>query len=266
MAKQTKIDFMPNWEKQEQCFEEEQIEVVDSLHNKRIMKNGKPVIKAYPHDKPIAQISDENWLEQVVNPDSKEFYHARNKEGNEIKGITAKHIVTQIIRLRRKDGSEFLYSLGELRAYDAFGNIVPCTCAKPEMWTRTLFNHVRVYDQRTNTTKMETSGTLGAEDVYEMPFNEKNLKDLVSLRENDSDIMFIVKDEAAGKPSSLRREANINDTIKLFQKPFDYLFNAEYITPQQRATLRQMAIDEGIIAPSTPLEPQTTAPPKGTYT
>ncbi|MDQ5868868.1 MAG: hypothetical protein M3530_03970, partial [Thermoproteota archaeon] len=72
-------------------------------------------------------------------------------------------------------------------------------CRKPEMWTRTLFNHVRVYDQRTNTTKMETSGTLGSEDVYEMPFNEKNLKELVSLRENDADIAFTVKDEASGK-------------------------------------------------------------------
>jgi hypothetical protein len=35
-----KIDFMPNWDKQEQCFEEEQVEVVDSVHGKRIVKNG----------------------------------------------------------------------------------------------------------------------------------------------------------------------------------------------------------------------------------
>ena len=77
--------------------------------------------------------------------------------------------------------------------------------------------------------------------------------------------MFIVKDEAQGKPVSLRKEPNINDTLKLFQKPFEYLLNAEYITPAQRAQLRQMAIDEGIIAPSTPLEPTTTTPPKGTY-
>jgi hypothetical protein len=39
--------------------------------------------------------------------------------------------------------------------------------------------------------------------------------------------------------------------LKLFQKPFSYLLNAEYISPQQRVTLRQMAIDEGIIAPGT---------------
>ena len=148
-----KIDFMPNWEKQEQCFEEEQTEVIDKLYNKTIMKNGKPVIKAWPHDKPTAQIAYENWLEKVVNPDTSEFYPALNKAGNPIKGTGPKHTITQIIRFRTKDGKEFLYSLGEVNAFDALGNVVGCTLAKPEMWTRTLFNHTRVYDQRTNTPK-----------------------------------------------------------------------------------------------------------------
>ncbi len=112
---------------------------------------------------------------------------------------------------------------------------------------------------------MQTTGTLGAETVYEMAFNEKNLKELVNLRDNDADITFTVKDERNDKPVEGKKESNINKTLELFLKPFDYLFNAEYITPQQRAQLRQMAVDEGIIAPSTPLEPQTTAPPKGTY-
>ena len=260
-----KIDFMPNWDKQEQCFEEEQTEVIDKLYNKRIMKNGKPVIKAWPHDKPTAQIAYENWLEKVVNPDTNEFYPALNKAGNPIKGTGPKHTVTQIIRFRKRNGKEFLYSSGEVNAYDAFGNVVGCTIFKPEMWTRTLFNHQRVYDQKTNSTKMETIGTLGTEDVYELPFNEKNLKALVSLRLSDSDIAFTLKDEANGKAVEVKKESNINRTLELFLKPFDYLFNAEYITPQQRAQLRQMAVDEGIIAPSTPLESLTAAPPKGTY-
>ncbi|MDQ5868666.1 MAG: hypothetical protein M3530_02940, partial [Thermoproteota archaeon] len=63
----------------------------------------------------------------------------------------------------------------------------------------------------------------------------------------------------------IEKEPNINETLKLFQKTFDYLFNAEHITPQQKAKLRQMAIDEGIIVPSTPVVTQSTAPPKGTY-
>jgi hypothetical protein len=259
-------EFMPHWKKQDQCFEDEKVEMIDSLHGHKIMKNGKPVIKAWPHDKPTAQIVyEDEWLKKVVNPDTNEFYPARNKDGSAIKGTGAKHIVTQIIRLRRKDGSEYLYSLGECRGYDALGNVVGLTCAKPEMWTRTLFNYERRYDERTNSTKVQTIGTLGTEDVYETPFNEKNLKELVSLSANDSDIMFIIKDERNAKATEVRKDVNINKTLELFQKPFQYLANAEYITPQQRAQLRQIAIDEGIIAPSTPLERTDTAPPNGTY-
>ena len=69
------------------------------------------------------------------------------------------------------------------------------TAHKPEVWTRTLFDYKRMYDQRTNTTKTQTVGTLGAEDVYELPFNEKNLKELFAKRESDTQISFTVKDE-----------------------------------------------------------------------
>jgi hypothetical protein len=225
-------EFMPYWKKQDQCFEDEQVEMIDSLHGHKIMKNGKPVIQAWPHDKPTEQIAYENWLEKVVNPDTKEYYPARNKEGNPIKGTGAKHTIGQIIRLRRKDGKEFLYSLGECLGYDALGNVVDLSCAKPEMWTKTLFNYERRYDERTNSTKVQTIGTLGTEDVCETPFNEKNLKELVSLKANDSDIQFVIKDERSGKATEVKKEPNINDTLKLFLKPFDYLANAEYITPQ----------------------------------
>jgi hypothetical protein len=98
-----------------------------------------------------------------------------------------------------------------------------------------------------------------------LPFNEKNLKQLFDNREDDYNITFTVKDEASEKAVEVKREPNINDTFKLFLKPFQYLFNADYITPQQKAELRQMAIDQGIITPSTPLEPIGTTPPKGTY-
>ena len=268
-------EFMPHWKKQDQCFEDEQTEVIvngyDNYgvlhHKKQLDKNGKPLKKPWPHDKPVAQIGYENWLEKVVNPDTKEFYPALNKAGNPIKGTGPKHIVQQIIRLKRKDGSEFLYSNGEVNGYDAFGNVVQCTLAKPEMWKRTLFTHERIYDQRTNTTKIETTGTQDSEDVYELPFNEKNLKALLDLRASDSDISFTVKEEASGKAVEVKKDVNINKTLELFLKPFDYLFEAKYISPQQRAEARQAAIDAGLIAPSTPLVDTTEpAPPKeGTY-
>ena len=112
---------------------------------------------------------------------------------------------------------------------------------------------------------MQTIGTLDKEDVYEMPFNEKNLKELASLSANDADITFTIKDEKNERAVEVKKEHNIGKTLELFQKPFDYLLNAEYISPQQRAELRQIAVDAGIIAPSTPLAPIESAPPKGTY-
>jgi hypothetical protein len=62
-------------------------------------------------------------------------------------------------------------------------------------------------------------------------------------------------------------------------RPFDYLYSSEYITPQQKAELRQMAMDQGLelrqmamdqglIPPSGPglgTGSESTPPPKGTY-
>jgi hypothetical protein len=114
-------------------------------------------------------------------------------------------------------------SLGECKGYDAMGSVVGLTCAKPEMWLKTLFEYQRLYDPRTNSTRVQTTGTLGVEECYEMPFNEKNLKELFSLRESDNDIAFIVKDEASGKAVSVRKESNLNKPLELFQKPFGFL-------------------------------------------
>ena len=51
-----------------------------------------------------------------------------------------------------------------------------------------------------------------------MPFNEKNLKALVSLRLSDSDIAFTLKEEANGKAVEVKKESNINKTLDLFPK------------------------------------------------
>jgi len=45
-----------------------------------------------------------------------------------------------------------------------------------------LFNHQMVYDRNTNFAKMATTGPQGTETVYEMPFNEKNLKEVFDLK------------------------------------------------------------------------------------
>ena len=76
-----------------------------------------------------------------------------------------------------------------------------------------------------------------------------------------------VKDEAEDRAVSMFREPSIHDTLKLFLKPFNYIYKAEYLSKEQRLAIRQASIDAGLIPPSTPLVDDTEpAPPKeGTY-
>lgn len=53
--------------------------------------------------------------------------------------------------------------------------------------------------EKTYSTTMQTVGTPLTETVYEMEFNEKNLKELFEKRENDSDISLSLKDEVSDK-------------------------------------------------------------------
>jgi hypothetical protein len=47
-------EFMRHWKKQDQFYEDEQVEMVDTLHGRKLLKNGNPVVKAWPHDKSTA--------------------------------------------------------------------------------------------------------------------------------------------------------------------------------------------------------------------
>ena len=73
----------------------------------------------------------------------------------------------------------------------------------------------------------------------------------------------------SGTPKQIAPEPNINDTFKLFLKPFEYLYNGQYISAEMRAQYRQEAKDaELLTVPNTTASTTattTTTPPKGTY-
>lgn len=88
-------DFVPHWKKQDQCFEDEKVELKVS--------NGKKITKPWPQDKPVALICyEEDWLKKVVDLDTNEFYPSRNKHGSLIKGTGGKHITTHPDNLNKK--------------------------------------------------------------------------------------------------------------------------------------------------------------------
>ena len=103
--------------------------------------------------------------------------------------------------------------------------------------------------------------------VYDMPFNEKNLKTLFEKRIDDN-ISFVVRDSRMAR--DVRDATGIaSKTLELMTKPFDYLYNSDYISATQKGELKQQAINMGHLrreaqAPSQP-EGQITKPPTGTY-
>ena len=88
-----------------------------------------------------------------------------------------------------------------------------------------------------------------------MEFNEKNLKALFERQITPDDakllsqkrigeVSFSLKDERTGTVGDVRDVTGIlHKSMDLFLKPFDYLANGDYISAQQKAELRQMAID-----------------------
>jgi hypothetical protein len=103
-----------------------------------------------------------------------------------------------------------------------------------------------------------------------MPFNEKNVKTLFEKRIDDN-LTFVVKDSRMAR--DVRDATGIaSKTLELFAtKPFDYLYNSDYISAQQKAELRQQAIEMGLLPREAQGQGQRegqgqqTAPPKGTY-
>ena len=280
----SKFDFITQinekWKKEQQCYDEAKVEGKD--------RNGKKVSTTWPRDKPNEQTMYELWLKKVTDPDTGKFYEQRDNNGNTIKGTCPKHIVRQIVRIRTSDGSEFLYSNGMLTGFDALGEIATETCSNPETWNRTGFAYNKQYDQKTMTMKKTIAGPNSLETVYEMPFNEKNLSILYEKRITPEDLKLIrqkkiinlsfsVKDVRNGVVRDVKDATGILHKSKdLFLKPFDYLANSEYISPQMKAELRQQAIEMKLLPPEAQAqaqaqsqeqeegEQQTTKPPAGT--
>jgi hypothetical protein len=276
----SKFDFIiqinEKWKREQQCYDEAKVEGKD--------RNGKKVSTNWPRDKPIEQVMYETWLQKVIDPDTGKFYERRDpKSGNTIKGTGPKHLVIQIVRIRTSDGKEHLYSNGKLTGFDVLGEVATVNCSNPETWNRVGFLYNKQYDKKTMSMKKTIAGPNSNETVYEMPFNEKNLSilyekgialedlKLIGQRRIIS-LSFRVKDARNGVVRDVKDATGIlHKSMDLFLKPFEYLANSEYITPQMKAELRQQAIEQGLLSreaqgQTQQQEGQTTAAPAGTYT
>lgn len=225
----------------------------------------------------------ELWLSKVKDPETGKFYSQRDKDGNIIKGTKPQQIVKQIVRIRIGDREEYVFSNGYIVGYDIMGEPVREICSSPETWTRTEFSFKREYDPKTVSIKSIPIGPVHAETIYEMPFNEINLKALYDKRITPEtlrllrqtrikDVSFCLKNNQNGVVREVKDPTGITSkTLELFStKPFDYLYNGDYISLAQKAELRQQAIDLGILPPvqvsGTGQEDKLAKPCIGTYT
>lgn len=254
------VNLLPKYELEEACFKNALV---------RDVKTG----KMYPWPKGLGSVEQASYekyfLEKVLDSDTGKYFPKRDEDGKPVKTTddnnTPKHTIHTIIRLKTRDNEEFLLSKGHFTGYDALGDPVRKYIPWPEKWDKTHFKYDKVWNDKKKMLEKVCVGPGDVETIYTMPFNEANLKELFDKRESDN-IMWIVKDGVTGTPKQVAPEPNINDTFKLFLKPFSYLYNAEYITPQMKAQYRQEAIDQGFLAAPNTTITTPSNPPKGTYT
>ena len=110
-----------------------------------------------------------------------------------------------------------------------------------------LPNHKTGYGARVNT------GPSGSEIVYTLPFTKENVQKLFNMRDGNN-IQFLVKIEAGGNVYEVKPKTEITkqDTFKLFvESDFDYLYNANYISNEQKLLNLKAAEREGLIPKQT---------------
>jgi hypothetical protein len=172
-------DFYPNLSKQRECFKG----VLAGNQTKADLKKH-PSNADWPYELgpkgDVPEAAYKLWLEDVVNPDTQEFYLAKDEKTDlPLKGTEPKYKIVTICRVKRKSVEEVLYSKGYVKGHDINGNEKELSISFPERWIKTNFKFETVYDQRRKGMVKQCLGPSTTEEIYELKFNEKNLKSLI---------------------------------------------------------------------------------------
>jgi len=191
----------------------------------------------WPYPSNAEEKDHKKWLEQVQDPITHQFYTGKetlveyDNEGKEIP--TTKKIVEkqpyfeikQIVRIKTKDGKEFLYSVGYLHGFTTYGTEVITSFREPEVWNQWIFSHHMEYIPRENKHREVSDGASSFIVHYTLPFNAANVDKLMRNARHNVDL--IVKEEN-GK---VKQCANVS-TFKT--QDFDYILNDEWQTPEEK--------------------------------
>jgi|ERR671912_527888 hypothetical protein len=155
--KNTFYDFMPYWKNEEKCFTDT-ITNMSAITVSKTKKGNITVTEktSFPPFKPVEQRAYEAFKTKITNPLTGEFYAERDLNGNQIPqpngSPNAKYVIHTIVRLKRFDGYEVLYSQGQLQGFNSLGSQITTSISKPEVRNRTTFFNERRYDEKSQTT------------------------------------------------------------------------------------------------------------------
>ena len=201
----------------------------------------------------------EHWLKQVQDPVTGQFFKKTDTEvdydddGKEIpesrKTVEKEPFFkrTQIVRLRTRDGKEFLYSRGQITGYTALGSISTTRFMEPEVWKQTLFKRHMAWVEKEAKHREICDGPNDSIMHYTLPFTPENVDKL--MKEAIPNVALVVKEE--GKTQS--KEC---PSLEMFKtKPFDYILNDKWLTAEQReeAIKKYEAMEKNIISKRKPM-------------
>ncbi len=236
-------DFYPGFKEEEECFSNAIIKDVDSKSKK---KDQEPL--TWPREKSVKQTSYEQFILDAINEKTGEFWPQKDQDNRAIKNTGALYYYTDIYRIRRQDGSEYLYTKGKVYAQNSLGDPIDHFISKPETYTKVIFSYKTEYNDKTKQMEKVLQDPSGSEEIYTLPFNKENLKQLYDARQNDL-LGLAVKDELTGKAFQVKDvTGNISKSYELLRdQSFDYLFGGSHIPQEIKAELRAAAVADGLI-------------------
>lgn len=234
--------------------------------------------KSWPRAESVLEKQYSRFITEVVNPSNNRFYTPLDENNFPIfmsdNGPSCRHVIHTIIRIKTLDGSEKLYSLGELIGYDGASIRRSMGCDKPETWESVRFGYEKTYNQKSRRFDIYSTGPIGNETKYLLDFNSQNFDLLFAKtwdgknhyfkpnrRNSNKRVTLIVKDEQSGTAIEIFW-ASPDRSREIFKtKSFEELFTGSYLplaVREERARFSAGYMEEQQkTAPTTTTSPST---------
>ena len=247
------VDFFPGFKIQQENFGKTSTSPTEQYDSKA--KKTTIVRKPFPYIRNLDERVYDRFITDVVDPSTNQFYPPRDDYGTPIpqpdNGPNCRHVVNSIIRIRLVDGTEKLYTLGQLIGYDSFGTRRSMSADFRETYQNIIFGKDRKYDSKTKRIITYTMGPVGMEIKYNLDYNADNVDMLFQKTDNggknpyfkpskkgNKRVVLIVKDAATGTAVEVYWHSP-ERSLELFKtRSFAELFNATYIPLPVRQEMR----------------------------